>query len=127
MYWPTERVFERCALDEIFASVDGMRSRSLVTAAISVGRARDGAAGDAVGGRAEFARYNIVEDRFEVVQEDGVGCALEHERKPPVWIDSAVGCKFSCADYDIRDEEDDRECHAKQHDAEARVDTHQSP
>ena len=48
----------------------------------------------AVGG-AEFAVDNVVEDRLEVVKEDGVRGALEDESKTPVWVDATAGCDTS--------------------------------
>jgi hypothetical protein len=52
----------------------------------------------AVTGRAELARYDVVEYRFEVIQEYGVRRALENKRKPPIWIYAAVGGKLGSTD-----------------------------
>jgi hypothetical protein len=47
---------------------------------------------------AELARHDIVEYRLEVVEEDGIGRALEDEREPPVRVDAAAGSKLSGTD-----------------------------
>lgn len=43
---------------------------------------------------AKLARHDIVEYRLEVVEEDGIGRALEDECEPPVRVDAAAGGKL---------------------------------
>ena len=40
--------------------------------------------------RAEFAVDDVVENRLEVIKEDRVGGAFEHEGEPPVWVDATA-------------------------------------
>lgn len=58
--------------------------------------------------RAEFTVHNFVEHRLEVVEEDGVGGALEDQSKTPVGINAAAGCQASGGDSSICQEEGDR-------------------
>ena len=77
----------------------------------------------AVDGRgAELAVHDGVEDGLEVVEEDGVAGALEHQGEAPVRVDARGGGEVQGGDEDVGDEEGDAEEHAQQHGAEARVD-----
>lgn len=95
-----------------------------VRALPSVVRADGGpAAHVAVDGRgAELAVHDGVEDRLEVIQEDGVARALEDEGEAPVRVYAGGGGEVQGGDEDVGDEEGDAEEHAQQHDAEAGVD-----
>jgi len=75
----------------------------------------------------EFARDDVVEHGFEVVEEDGVGSAFENEGEAPVGVDAAASGELGGADNDVGKEEGNGEEHAEQHDTEARVDAHQGP
>ena len=77
----------------------------------------------AVHGRgAELAVHDGVEDGLEVIEEDGVAGALEHQREAPVRVYARGGGQVQSGDEDVGDEEGDAKEHAQQHDAEARVD-----
>ena len=77
--------------------------------------------------RAKLARRNIVENRLEVVEKDGVGCALENEGKSPIRVDTAIRSDLCSADSNVREEKRYGQNHAKQHDAEPPIDSNQSP
>ena len=47
---------------------------------------------------AEFAVNDVVKYGLEVVEEDGIGGALEDESEAPVWVDAAAGCN-TCGRY----------------------------
>lgn len=123
--WLSEWVFECTAFDELVAPIRGMRSFARDT--IAAGGACGGPTVHAVACRAKFSRYNVVQYRLEVVEEDCVGCTLEDECEPPIRIDAATSCNLCCADCHIREQEGNRECHAKQHDAKAGIDPNQCP
>ena len=54
-----------------------------------------------VTGRAKFTRDNVVKNGFEVVEEDGVGCAFEDERETPVGVYAAARCDFGGTHGDV--------------------------
>lgn len=76
---------------------------------------------------AELSRDDVVEDGFEVVEENGVGGAFEHEGKTPIGV-YARGAGYVCGVYgDVGEEEGNGHEHAPQHDAEATIDADQTP
>jgi hypothetical protein len=59
--------------------------------------------------RAELALDDVVEYRLEVVEEDGIGGAFEHESETPVWVDATAGRYTGGGNSSISEEESDGE------------------
>lgn len=68
---------------------------------------RDGAARCGVAGRTELAGDNVVEDGFEVIEEDSIGGTLENQCEAPVGVDATACGDFCGADGDISQQEGD--------------------
>jgi hypothetical protein len=74
---------------------------------------------------AKLARNDVVEDFFEVVHENGVGCTLEDEGEAPVGIYPGGGGDAGGVDDDVCEEKDNGQKHASQQDAESRINPHE--
>lgn len=61
----------------------------------------------------------LIQSRFEIVEDDAVGEALEDERKLPEWVDDA-DWDHRGHSQDIDDDADDADSHAEEQDGEAR-------
>lgn len=97
-------LFERSAFNELIATRMGALPRIVATTHANTRAAMDGAICGA-----ELPMDDIVENRLEVVKENGVRGAFEHESEAPVWIDATAGCDTSGGDGGICEKEGYRE------------------
>lgn len=75
----------------------------------------------------ELACDDVVEDGFEVVEEDSIGCAFENESEAPVRVDTGRHSDACSVDGDVGQEEGDGDEHARYHDSESGVDLDEGP
>lgn len=101
------RVFEVAAFDEVFPP--NSWTLGIPTAAT---RACNRSATPSTICRAELPCNDIIQDGLEVIEENGIRCAFEHEGEPPVWIDTAACSEVCGSDDDICEQENYGQCHA---------------